>query len=105
MITGLDEADEQFEKLSSFKKVGKILVTTPVFGRGTDILEAKAIIVYTPPLSGEKLFQVVGRIRGGEVVFLAYRGFEETITNQIADQLRRTFAEASGEKFGLNRYF
>lgn len=105
MITGMDEADEQFEKLSSFKRVGKILVTTPVFDKGTDIPQANVIIVYTPPLSSEKLFQVVGRIRGGEVLLLAYRGYEEAIIDQITDQLRRAFAEATGEKFGLDRYF
>ena len=95
IITGADEADAQFEKLSSFKKVGKILVTTPVFDKGTDIPQADAIIVYTPPFSTEKLFQVIGRIRGGEVIFLAYKGIEEELTNQIADALRKTFASAS----------
>ena len=96
IITGLDEADEQFEKLSSFKKVGRILVTTPVFDKGTDIPQADVIIVYTPPFSTEKLLQVVGRIRGGEVVFLAYKGYEEESTNQIADILRKTFASTPG---------
>lgn len=96
IITGADEADAQFEKLSSYKKVGKILVTTPVFDKGTDIPQADVIIVYTPPFSSEKLLQVVGRIRGGEVVFLAYNGYEEETTNQIADILRRSFASASG---------
>jgi len=96
IITGADEADEQFEKLNSFKKVGRILVTTPVFDKGTDIPQADAIIVYTPPFSTEKIFQVIGRIRGGEVVFLAYKGYEEEMTNQIADILRKAFASASG---------
>jgi SNF2 family DNA or RNA helicase len=96
IITGADEADAQFEKLSSFKKVGKILVTTPVFDKGTDIPQADSIIVYTPPLSTEKLFQVIGRIRGGEVVFLAYQGYEEEIINQIADALRKAFAQMTG---------
>jgi superfamily II DNA or RNA helicase len=103
MITGADEADEQFEKLSSFKRVGKILVTTPVFDKGTDIPQAHVIIVYTPPMNMEKLFQVVGRIRGGEVTFLAYKGYEESIANQIADALRKEFASAAGEKFEPNR--
>lgn len=98
MITGADEADEQFEKLGSFKRVGRILVTTPVFDKGTDIPQAHVIIVYTPPLSSEKLFQVVGRIRGGEVVFLAYKGYEEAMANQITDVLRKEFASAAGEK-------
>jgi superfamily II DNA or RNA helicase len=95
MITGTDEADAQFEKLTSFQKVGKVLVTTPVFDKGTDIPQAHVIIVYTPPFSTEKLFQVIGRIRGGEVVFLAYEGIEEELTNQIADALRENFARAS----------
>ncbi|MEM2915370.1 MAG: DEAD/DEAH box helicase family protein [Candidatus Bathyarchaeia archaeon] len=98
LITGADEADEQFEKLSSFKRVGRILVTTPVFDKGTDIPQADVIIVYTPPLSTEKLFQVVGRIRGGEVVFLAYEGYEEELVNQIAEGLRKNFASISSEK-------
>lgn len=98
LITGADEADEQFEKLSSFKRVGRILVTTPVFDKGTDIPQADVIIVYTPPLSTEKLFQVVGRIRGGEIVFLAYEGYEEELVNQIADGLRKNFASISNEK-------
>lgn len=99
IITGADEADAQFEKLSSFKRVGRILVTTPVFDKGTDIPQADAIIVYTPPSNIEKLFQVVGRIRGGEVIFLAYKGYEEAIANEIADVLRKEFAKSvAGEK-------
>lgn len=99
IITGADEADAQFEKLSSFKRVGRILVTTPVFDKGTDIPQADAIIVYTPPFNTEKLFQIVGRIRGGEVILLAYKGYEEAIANEIADVLRKEFAKAvAGEK-------
>lgn len=105
IVTGLDEADSQYAKLDSFKRVGKILVTTPVFDKGTDIPQADAVIVYTPPLSAEKLFQVIGRIRGGEVLFLAYKGYEEAMINQVADQLRRTFASARGESPGIDRYF
>ena len=99
IITGADEADAQFEKLSSFKRVGRILVTTPVFDKGTDIPQADAIIVYTPPLNTEKLFQIVGRIRGGEVILLAYKGYEEAVANEIADVLRKEFAKSvAGEK-------
>jgi len=99
IITGADEADAQFEKLSSFKRVGRILVTTPVFDKGTDIPQADAIIVYTPPFTTEKLFQIVGRIRGGEVILLAYKGYEEAIANEIADVLRKEFAKSvAGEK-------
>jgi len=105
IITGTDEADEQYQKLESFKRVGRILVTTPVFDKGTDIPQANVIIVYTPPLNIEKLFQVVGRIRGGEVLFLAYKGYEEEIINQVAEQLRKAYAEAGGEKLGINRHF
>jgi len=102
-ITGLDE--DQWSKLDSFKRVGKILVTTPVFDKGTDIPQADAIIVYTPPLSMEKLFQVIGRIRGGEVIFLAYKGYEEEIINQVADQLRKAFASAGVESLGPDSHF
>jgi superfamily II DNA or RNA helicase len=98
LITGQDDAEEQYSKLDSFKRVGRILVTTPVFDKGTDIPQANAIIVYTPPLNTERLFQVVGRIRGGEVLFLAYKGYEEDTMNQVADQLRRAFASAEVEK-------
>jgi superfamily II DNA or RNA helicase len=102
IVTGLDE--DQFSKLDGFKRYGSILVSTPVFDKGTDIPQADAIIVYTPPLSTEKLFQVVGRIRGGEVTLLAYQGYEETIMEQVAEELRRAFAEATGGKFGIDSY-
>ncbi len=102
IVTGQDDAEDQYSKLDSFKRVGKILVTTPVFDKGTDIPQANAIIVYTPPLNTEKLFQVVGRIRGGEVLFLAYKGYEEDTMNQVAEQLRRAFASAEAERPGIN---
>lgn len=105
LITGQDDAEEQYSKLDSFKRVGRILVTTPVFDKGTDIPQANTIIVYTPPLNTEKLFQVVGRIRGGEVLFLAYKGYEEDTMNQVAEQLRRAFASAEVEKTGINSHF
>jgi len=91
LITGLDE--DQYVKLDSFKRAGRILVTTPVFDKGTDIPQADAIIIYTPPMSTEKLLQVVGRIRGGEITLLAYEGYEEEIINQVADKLRQAFAK------------
>lgn len=103
LITGLDE--DQYIKLDSFKRAGRILVTTPVFDKGTDIPQADAIIVYTPPLRIERLLQVIGRIRGGEIVLLAYEGYEEEIINQVADRLRQAFAKVEGEKDGLNRHF
>jgi len=102
IVTGHDDAEDQYSKLDSFKRVGKILVTTPVFDKGTDIPQANAIVVYTPPLNTEKLFQVVGRIRGGEVLFLAYKGYEEDTMNQVAEQLRRAFAAAEAERPGIN---
>jgi len=102
IVTGQDDAEDQYSKLDSFKRVGKILVTTPVFDKGTDIPQANAIVVYTPPLNTEKLFQVVGRIRGGEVLFLAYKGYEEDTMNQVAEQLRRAFAAAEAERPGIN---
>ena len=102
LITGLDE--DQFLKLNGFKRAGLILVSTPVFDKGTDIPEADVMIVHTPPLSIEKLFQVIGRIRGGDIVFLAYRGFEESIIEEVAEKLRKAFAEARGESFGIDRH-
>jgi len=87
IVTGEDQ-EEQYLKLDQFKKEGQVLISTPVFDKGTDIPEADAIIVYTPPLSKDSLFQVVGRIRGGEVVFLAYQGYEEEIINAISESLR-----------------
>lgn len=100
MVSGLDE--DQYIKLDSFKKVGKILVATPVFDKGTDIPQADTIIVYTPPYSAEKLFQVVGRIRGGEVVFLAYSGYEHQKVAEIVGALRKAFQRQKDEKFGTN---
>jgi hypothetical protein len=41
----------------------------------------------------EKLFQVIGRIRGGEIIFLAYKGIEEEMMNQIAEEIRRNLAK------------
>jgi ERCC4-related helicase len=98
VITGADI--DQYLKLDSYKKVGKILISTPVFDKGTDIPEADVMIVYTPPMSVEKLFQVVGRIRGGNIVFLAYKGYESELVEAIADSLRKAFAEARGENLG-----
>ncbi|HDN73941.1 MAG TPA: hypothetical protein ENG16_02820, partial [Archaeoglobus sp.] len=89
LITG--EVEDQFIKLENFQKNGKILVATPVFDKGTDIPKADAVIVFTPPLSKEGLFQVVGRIRGGEVIFLAYRGYEEEIINELVKSLKESF--------------
>ncbi|MHA1381296.1 MAG: DEAD/DEAH box helicase [Candidatus Helarchaeota archaeon] len=103
LITGRDEGEEQYSKLDSFKRVGKILITTPVFDKGTDIPEANTIIMYTPPFSTEKLFQVIGRIRGGEILSLAYQGYEEDTINQIIDQLRKYFASKGVDNSGINR--
>ena len=98
VVTGADV--DQYLKLDSYKKVGRILISTPVFDKGTDIPEADVMVVYTPPLSVEKLFQVVGRIRGGNIVFLAYKGYENELVEAIADSLRKAFAEARGEAIG-----
>jgi len=103
VITGADT--DQYLKLDSYKKVGRILVSTPVFDKGTDIPEANVMIVYTPPFSVEKLFQVTGRIRGGEIIFLAYKGYEEELSEAIADSLREAFAEARGENLGISGSF
>lgn len=103
VITGADT--DQYLKLDSYKKVGRILVSTPVFDKGTDIPEANVMIVYTPPFSVEKLFQVTGRIRGGEIIFLAYKGYEEELSESITDSLRKAFAEARGETLGIGGDF
>ena len=103
LITGLVE--DQWDRLDAFKRAGRILVTTPVLDKGADIPLRKGVaIIFTPPLSTEKLFQVIGRIRGGEITFLAYKGSEEETMNQVAEEIRRHLAEGSGEKYGLNRY-
>jgi len=94
LITGLDE--NQYIKLDSFKRAGRILITTPVFDKGTDIPQADVIIIYTPPMSTERLLQIVGRIRGGEITLLAYEGYEEEIIDQVADKLRQAFAKVGG---------
>jgi superfamily II DNA or RNA helicase len=101
-ITGADT--DQYLLLDSYKKVGRVLISTPVFDKGTDIPEADAMIVYTPPFSVEKLFQVTGRIRGGEIVFLAYEGYEGDLTEAIVDSLRKAFAEARGEDLGISSH-
>jgi len=94
LITGLVE--DQWSRLDAFKRVGKILVTTPVLDKGADIPLRKGVaIIFTPPLSMEKLFQVIGRIRGGEIIFLAYKGIEEEMMNQIAEEIRRNLAKMS----------
>ncbi|MFQ6121238.1 MAG: helicase-related protein, partial [Methanosarcinales archaeon] len=88
LVTGKDQ-EVQYLKLENFKNKGKVLISTPVFDKGTDIPEVDVIIVYTPPLNKDSLFQVVGRIRGGEVIFLAYNGYEEEIINELVYSLRR----------------
>lgn len=95
LVTGMDE-DEQYNKLDDFKKKGKILISTPVFDKGTDIPEADAVIVYTPPMNKEKLHQVVGRIRGGDIVFLAYAGFESEIIERTVATLRKDLGNKNG---------
>jgi len=89
VVTGKDDDEEQYNKLESFKRAGRILVATPIFKAGTDIPEADIAIVYTPPFSVEKLQQAIGRIRGGEVVFLVYKGCEQALVSQLVDELKR----------------
>ncbi len=80
VVTGEDQ-DDQSDKLEKFIEEGKILIATPVFDKGTDIggkiTGKKAVILFTPPYNKDNLLQVAGRIRGGEVFTLAYRGYEE----------------------------
>ena len=42
----------------------------------------------------------MGKIRGGNIVFLAYKGYESELVEAIADSLRKAFAEARGENLG-----
>ena len=86
-ITG--RVDDQYLRLENFKNKGKILVSTPVFDKGTDIPEVDSVIIFTPPRNIEKIHQIKGRIRGGDVIMLAYRGYEEEIINQTIDILRQ----------------
>jgi superfamily II DNA or RNA helicase len=102
VVTGLTE--DQYIRLNVFKTVGRILVTTPVFDKGADIPEADVIIVFTPPLTLDRLFQLIGRIRGGEIVFLAYNGIEEEMMKQVVWELRKRLAEVEGERTGLDLF-
>lgn len=86
VITGL--TDDQYLELEKFKDSGKVLISTPVFDKGTDIPEVDIAIIFTPPRNIEKIHQIKGRIRGGEVIMLAYRGYEQEIITQIINQLR-----------------
>lgn len=86
VITGMVE--NQFERLENFKKYGKVLIATPVFDKGTDIPEAQVAIIFTPSRNLEKIHQIKGRIRGGEIITLAYEGYELEETKQIVRLLR-----------------
>jgi len=86
LITG--KLEDQYLRLDNFKKRGKILISTPVFDKGTDIPEVNSAIIFTPPRNMEKLHQVKGRIRGGEIIMLAYKGYEEEIIKQTIELLR-----------------
>jgi len=97
LITGLIE--DQWSRLEVFKRAGRILVTTPVLDIGTDIPLRKGVaIIFTPPSNIERLFQVIGRIRGGEIIFLAYKGYEEEVMNNVAEEIRRELAVGKGKK-------
>ena len=91
VVTGEDQENQSI-KLEEYIESGKILIATPVFDKGTDIggkiKQKKAIIVYTPPYNKDNLFQVVGRIRGGDIFMLAYRGFEEDQIKNLIELLR-----------------
>lgn len=103
VVTGKDDDEEQYNKLESFKRTGRILVATPIFKAGTDIPEADAVIVYIPPLSIERLQQAIGRIRGGEVAFLAYKGYEQSLVSQLVDELKRALTRRT-EQHGIDSY-
>ena len=103
VVTGKDDDEEQYNKLESFKRTGRILVATPIFKAGTDIPEADVVIVYNPPLSIERLQQAIGRIRGGEVTFLAYKGFEQSLVSQLVDELKRALSRRT-EQHGIDSH-
>lgn len=86
IITG--EVEDQFKRLDEFKEHGRILISTPVFDKGTDIPQVHTAIVFTPSRNLERIHQVKGRIRGGEIVTLAYKGYEQEETEQIVQMLR-----------------
>lgn len=86
LITG--RVEDQYIRLDRFKKKGKILISTPVFDKGTDIPEVNSAIIFTPSRNIERLHQIKGRIRGGEIITLAYKGYEEEIIKQIVQLLR-----------------
>lgn len=94
VVTGEDQ-DDQSDKLERFIEEGKILIATPVFDKGTDIggkiVGKKAVILFTPPYNKDNLLQVAGRIRGGDVYTLAYRGFEEDQLTPIVEMLKEKF--------------
>ena len=86
LITG--NVEDQYIKLDNFKKKGKILISTPVFDKGADIPEVNSAIIFTLPRNIERLHQIKGRIRGGEIITLAYKGYEENIIRQLVQLLR-----------------
>jgi len=86
LITG--RIEDQYTRLDNYRKNGKVLISTPVFDKGTDIPEVDSAIIFTPPRNMEKIHQIKGRIRGGEIIFLAYMGYEEEIIKQIIESLR-----------------
>jgi len=86
LITG--RVEDQYTRLDRFKKKGKILISTPVFDKGTDIPEVNSAIIFTPSRNIERLHQIKGRIRGGEIITLAYKGYEEEIIKYIVQLLR-----------------
>ena len=86
VVTG--QVEDQYERLEEFKKHGKVLIATPVFDKGTDIPQVNAAIIFTPSRNMEKIHQVKGRIRGGEIYTLAYQGYEQEETEQIVKLLR-----------------
>jgi len=86
VVTG--QVEDQYGRLDEFKKHGKILIATPVFDKGTDIPQVNAAVIFTPSRNLEKIHQVKGRIRGGEIYTLAYQGYEQEEVEQIVRLLR-----------------
>ncbi|KXB03159.1 hypothetical protein AKJ45_02390 [candidate division MSBL1 archaeon SCGC-AAA261F19] len=92
LITGETEED-QFVELEKFQKKGDILIASPVFEMGTDIPSADVMFVFTPPFNREKLHQVVKRIRGGQLKFIAYQGSEKSSVDNLVGYLQEEVGE------------
>lgn len=88
VVTGRLDANEQYRRLKNFRENGSTLISTPVFKGGTNIPEANSAIIFTPSKNIEAMHQIKGRIRGGKIITLAYKGYEEELMKQTIELLR-----------------